>query len=65
MLMIRKFSIESTVAFCKCLYFFSHKKCHNFLGISETVHGKAKFQKNEFDKYATSEVSAFSITSFI
>ena len=27
------------------------------------MHIKAKFQKTEFDKYATSGVSAFSITS--
>ena len=42
-----------TVAFSKTLYFYSQKKCHI----------TAKIQKTEFDKYSTSLVSAFSITS--
>ena len=40
----------------------SHKKCHSIPKISEKAHITAKFQKTEFDKYATSAV-AFSITT--
>ena len=52
-----------TVAFSKSLFFYSHKKCHSLPGISDNMHITAKFQKTEFDKYATSGVSAFIITS--
>ena len=55
--------MEFTVAFSKSLFFYSHKKCHRLSGISDKVHITAKFQKTEFDKYATSRVSTFSITS--
>ena len=48
-----------TVAFSKTLYFYSQKKCH----ITAKWHITAKIQKTEFDKYSTSLVSAFSITS--
>ena len=58
-----KYSIEFAVVFYKSRYFYSHIKCHSLLGISEKVYIKAKFWKTEFDKYATSGVSAFSITS--
>ena len=47
------------------LYFCSYKKCHSLPGKSEKMHIKAKFQKTEFDKYATSRVSAFSLHHFI
>ena len=57
------YSTDFTFAFFLCLYFFSHKRFHSLPGISEKVHIKAKFQKTELDKYDTSGVSAFSITS--
>ena len=57
-----KYSINFTVAFCKSLFYYSRKKCHSLLGISGKLHIKVKFQKTEFDKYAASGVSAFSIT---
>ena len=53
--------IDFTVAFSESLCFYSHKKCHSLPGISEKVPIKAKFQKTEFDKYATSGISACSI----
>ena len=59
----RKYSIEYTVGFSKSLYFYSHKKCHSLLGISEKAHVKVNFQKTEFDKYAASGASFFSSTS--
>ena len=60
-----KCSIESTVAFSKSLYLKSHKKYHSLLGISEKAHIKVRFQKTEFDKYNTSGVKTFSITSYL
>ena len=60
-----KCSIESTVGFSKSLYFKSHKKYSSLPGISEKVHIKVKFQKTEFDKYDTSGVNAFSISSYL
>ena len=61
--MCLKYSINFTIAFSKSLCFSSHKKCHNLPEISEKVQITARFQKTEFDKYATSRVSAFSLTS--
>ena len=58
-----KYSIHFTVAFSRSLYFYSQNKCHNLPGTSEKVHITAKFQKTEFDKYATGGVSALGITS--
>ena len=58
-----KYSIEFTVAFSKSLFFYSHKKCNSLSGISEKMYITAKFQKTEFDIYATSRGSTFSITS--
>ena len=58
-----KYSIDFTVVFSKSLYLYSHKKCHSLPGISEKGHNTAKLQKTEFDKYSTSGVIAFSITS--
>ena len=64
-----KYSIDFTLAFFKSLFAFSHKKCHSLSGISEKVQKRcffritAEFQKTELDKYATSGVSVFSITS--
>ena len=57
------YSIEFTVAFSKSRYFYSHMKFHNLLGISGKMCIKAKFQKTEFDKYATSWERGCSITS--
>ena len=62
-LMGLKYCINFTVLFSKRLYFYSHKKCHSLPGISEKLHITTKSQKAEFDKYAFSEVSDFSITS--
>ena len=36
--------------------------CHSLPGKSEKMHITAKFQKTAFDKYATNDVGAFSIT---
>ena len=59
-----KYSVDFTVAaFCKNLYFNSHKKCHSLPGISEKVHITAKFQKTECDKYVNRGANALSITS--
>ena len=58
-----KYSVDFTVAFSESLFFYSHKKCNSLPGISDNMHITAKFQKTEFDKYAASWVSAFSITS--
>ena len=55
--------IDFTVAFSKSLYFYSHEKCHSLPAISEKVHIKAEFQKTQFDKYDSSGVSDFSVTS--
>ena len=43
-------------SFPKSQYFYFHKKYHILSGISEKVHITAKFQKTEFDKYATGHV---------
>ena len=61
--MSSKYSIDFTVALTKSLYFYSHKESHSLLEISEKVPIAEKYQKSEFDKYATSGVSASSITS--
>ena len=53
-----KYSIEFAVAFSKSPYFIVMT---SVIAISEAVRITAKFQKAEFDKYATSGVSAFSI----
>ena len=58
--MCLKYSINFTIAFSKSLKLY---QCHNLPGISEKVQITARFQKTEFDKYATSRVSAFSLTS--
>ena len=58
-----KSSIKSTVAFCKSLYFYSHKKCHSLPGIFGKVHIKEKFQKTEFYKYVTNGINVLIITS--
>ena len=58
-----KYYMEFTVAVSKSLFFYSHKKCHSLSGISEKVYIIVKFQKTEFDNYATSRVSTLSITS--
>ena len=58
-----KYSIDFTVASSGSLSFYGYKNCHSLPGISEKVHITAKFQKTEFDKYATRGVGAFSMTS--
>ena len=58
-----KYSTNLTAAFFLSLYCYSHKKFHSLPEIPEKVDIKIKFQKTEFDKYDTSGVSAFSITS--
>ena len=59
-----KYSVNFTVAaFCKSLYFYSHKKCHSLQGIPEKVHITIKFQKTEFDKHNNRGVRAFSVIS--
>ena len=45
------------------MYFYSYKKCHALLGISEKLYISAKFQKTEFNEYATSAVVVPDITS--
>ena len=61
--MVLKYFIYFIVAFSKTLHFYSYKKCHGLMGIFEKVHITAKFQKTEFDEYATSGVIAFSVAS--
>ena len=58
-----KVLINLTIVLTKSLYFYGHKKCHSLPGISRKVYITAKFLKTEFDKYDTSWVSDFSITS--
>ena len=62
-LMGLKHCINFTVLLSKSLYFYSHKKYRSLPRISEKVHITTKSRKTEFDKYATSEVSDFSIAS--
>ena len=57
-----KYSIYFTVAFSKSLYLYNHKKSQSFPEILPKTE-VPKFQKTEFDKYATSGDSAFSMTS--
>ena len=58
-----KYSTNLTAAFFLCLYCYSHKRFYSLPEIAEKMYIKIKFQKTEFDKYDTSGVSAFSITS--
>ena len=60
-----KYSLDFTVVFSKSLYFYSHIKCHSSPGISEKVHIRAKFQKTEFDKYATNSLVLIVLQLFI
>ena len=46
-----------------CLYFYK-RKFHSLPSIFEKVNITAKFHKAQFDKYATSQVSDFSFTSY-
>ena len=61
--MVLKYFIYFIVAFSKTLHVYSYKKYHSLMGIFEKVHITAKFQKTEFDKYATSGVIAFGVAS--
>ena len=60
-----RYILGFTIPFFKGLYFTGHKICHSLLGISEKgyIHITKGFQKNEFNKHGTREVSSFSITS--
>ena len=52
-----KYSIDSRAVFSKSLFFHCHKKFHSLSIISKRVYIKVKFQKTEYDEYATSGVS--------
>ena len=54
-----------TVAVSSSLYFYSHKNCHILPGISGKVHITAKFQRIEFDKYATRDLHLYSRLYYI
>ena len=58
-----KYSFDFTVVFSKFLYFYRHKKSHILPRVSEKMYIIEKFQKSEFEKYATSGTSAFTIIS--